>query len=128
MVLDDVLDVLHPGDGDLQHVAVLCGAQGQLGVALVEAAGAGPELGAPHLLTGQRLDVVAGHPETRAVESKVWREHLHLPVLQLDDDTSEPVLSGLEDQELSNAEILRGHRNLLSLLSQVLEVNLNRND
>ena len=128
IVLYDVLDVLHSGDGDLQHVAVLEGALGLLSVALTEAAAAGPELGAGYLLTGQRLDVVLSHPETRTAESKVWREHLHLPVLQLGDDTSEPILSRLEDHELPHAEIIRGHRNLLGILSQILEVDLHRND
>ena len=129
MVLYDVLDVLHPDDGDLQLVVLLFGPRDPLGVALAKTAGAGPELGAPYLLTGQRPHVVSRHPEAAAAESEVRREHLHLPaLLQLGDDASVPILSGLEDQELSNAEIIRRHRKLLSLLSHVLEVNLQRND
>ena len=128
MVLYDVLDVLHPDDGDLQLVFLLFGLRGALGVRLAETAGAGPELGASNLLTGQRPDVVSRHPETTTAESEVWGEHLHLAVLpQLGDDASEPIVTELEDQELSNAEIIRGHRNLLSLLSHVLEINLHRN-
>ena len=123
MVLDNVHEARHLDNRNLQQVSLLPGPE--LGVGLTERAGAGPELGAANLLTGQRPEVVLGPPETAADEPEVRREHLDFVLLQLGDDTSEPVLSGLEDQELANAEIINGYSNFLSLLSQILEFNLN---
>ena len=127
MVLDDVLDVLHTDDGHLQHVSLLLDLHVELGVVLAEGAGAGPELGPLSLLTGQRLEVFLRHPETAAAEAEVQREHPHLVPPHLDHGSPEPILSGLEDQELSHAEF-GGHRDLLGLRSQVLEVGLGGNN
>ena len=107
MVLYNVHEARHLDYGNLQQVSLLPGLRTpELGVVLTERAGAGPELGAANLLTGQRPEVVLGPAETAADEPEVRREHLDFVLLQLGDDTSEPVLSGLEDQELANAEIL----------------------